>query len=323
MISIFYWLQNVLKCILYRMLCTVCICLTLYGAGCVFIVLISQLVQSLMEETLGVSGIDSLCLWMLIVTVFLTPLTWLGTPKDFWPIAVGALLTTVAACILIIIQALLDREYELEGNVVYASPTIEGSIKAFASIMFAFAGASTFPTIQADMKHKDQFKISAIIACTSKAKRDPNYLIMYLIHIMIAVLFLIYLPMAIAPYYGYGNMAQANIVMSLSKGWMRTTVEVMLLLHLVAAFPIILNPPAQYFEHIMNIPTAFNWKRCALRTLSVFVLLFIAETIPSFGSILDLVGASTVTMLTFVCPPYFYMRLCDSSKQNKEWTQRY
>ena len=44
----------------------------------------------------------------------------------------------------------------------------EGSLKAFASIMFAFAGASTFPTIQADMKHKDQFKISAIIACTSK-----------------------------------------------------------------------------------------------------------------------------------------------------------
>lgn len=50
----------------------------------------------------------------------------------------------------------------------YPGATIEGSIKAFASIMFAFAGASTFPTIQADMKHKDQFKISAIIACTSK-----------------------------------------------------------------------------------------------------------------------------------------------------------
>eukprot|EP00093_Oithona_nana_P012639 12639.XXX_700433_697667_1 [CDS] Oithona nana genome sequencing. len=285
-----------------RMLCTVCICLTLYGAGCVFIVLISQLVQSLMEE-IGVLNIDNLCLWMLIVTVFLTPLTWLGTPKDFWPIAVGALLTTVAACILIIIQALLDHhETTFDGKVNYGSPTLEGSIKAFASIMFAFAGASTFPTIQADMKHKDQFKISAIIACT--------------------ILFLIYLPMAIAPYYGYGMDAQANIVMSLSKGWMRTTVEVMLLLHLVAAFPIILNPPAQYFEHIMNIPSVFNWKRCALRTVSVFVLLFIAETIPSFGSILDLVGASTVTMLTFVCPPYFYMRLCDSSKQNKEWTQR-
>ena len=41
----------------------------------------------------------------------------------------------------------------------------------------------------------------------------------------------------------------------------------------------------------------FNWKRCLFRTISVIILLFIAETIPSFGNILDLVGASTVTLL--------------------------
>jgi hypothetical protein len=33
----------------------------------------------------------------------------------------------------------------------------------------------------------------------------------------------------------------------------------------------------------------FNWKRCLFRTVSVIILLFIAETIPSFGNILDLV----------------------------------
>ena len=89
----------------------------------------------------------------------------------FRPVAVGALLTTVAACVLIIIQALLDHHEKTDYNgeeVTYPTPSIEGSIKAFASIMFAFAGASTFPTIQADMKHKDQFKWSAIIACTSE-----------------------------------------------------------------------------------------------------------------------------------------------------------
>ena len=70
--------QNIFLC---RVLCTVCICLTLYGAGCVFIVLISQLVGSLM----GAVGVDfTLCLWMLIVALALTPLTWMGSPKDFW-----------------------------------------------------------------------------------------------------------------------------------------------------------------------------------------------------------------------------------------------
>ena len=36
--------------------------------------------------------------------------------------------------------------------------------KAFSSIMFAFAGASTFPTIQADMKDKDKFPRAVVVA---------------------------------------------------------------------------------------------------------------------------------------------------------------
>ena len=67
----------------------------------------------------------------------------------------------------------------------------------------------------------------------------------------------------------------------------------------------------------------FNWKRCAFRTLTVFFLLFIAESIPSFGAILQLIGASTVTLLTFIFPPLFYMRLVDASTNNKEWIQRF
>ena len=38
--------------------------------------------------------------------------------------------------------------------------------KAFSSIMFAFAGASTFPTIQADMKEKSKFPMAVVIAMT-------------------------------------------------------------------------------------------------------------------------------------------------------------
>merc|ERR1712168_286224 len=108
----------------------------------------------------------------------------------------------------------------------------------------------------------------------------------------------------------------------LPNGPIRMIIEIMLLLHLISAFPIITNPPAQYFEQLFNIPSDFNLKRCLFRTFSVLVLLFIAETVPSFGSILDLVGASTVTLLTFVFPPLFYMRLADASLGKKEWVQR-
>ena len=85
------------------------------------------------------------------------------------------MLTTVIACVCVVIQALIDHRNITEGAlagmnkaVEYPDPSWIGIIKAFSTIMFAFAGASTFPTIQADMKHKHQFKWSAIIACTSK-----------------------------------------------------------------------------------------------------------------------------------------------------------
>jgi len=290
-----------------RIIALVCISLTLYGGGCVFIVLISQLLGSLLHN----AGVElHLCQWMVIVAALLIPLTWAGTPKDFWPIAVGALITTVVACTLIIVSCVL-RGIELRGSgeakvnstaVEFPAPTFEGSFKAFGSIMFAFAGASTFPTIQADMADRSKFNISAIIA--------------------MAILFLIYFPMAVAGYYSLGNLVTDNIVLAMDGGWMKMLVEIMLLLHLITAFPIITNPPAQFFEEMLNVPTNFNWKRCAFRTFSVLCLLFIAESVPSFGSILDLVGASTVTLLTFVFPPFFYMRLSDASIGHATWPER-
>ena len=113
-----------------------------------------------------------------------------------------------------------------------------------------------------------------------------------------------------------------NIVLAMSSGWERVVVEIMLLLHLITTFPIITNPPTQAFEKLLHIPPHFNWKRCAFRSFSVLSLLFIAESVPSFGAILDLVGASTVTLLTFVFPPYFYIKLVDASSLNPLWEQR-
>ena len=84
------------------------------------------------------------------------------------------------------------------------------------------------------------------------------------------------------------------------------------------------NPELPNCPKMLKRPfiVAFNWKRCAFRTSVVFFLLFIAECLPNFGSLLDLIGGSTVTLLTFVFPPFFYMRLVDSSQENKEWKNR-
>ena len=48
------------------------------------------------------------------------------------PIAVGALLTTVTACILIVVQAVMDYQ-EGPAEVSYPAPTLEGSFKVKSS----------------------------------------------------------------------------------------------------------------------------------------------------------------------------------------------
>ena len=40
--------------------------------------------------------------------------------------------------------------------------------QAFSSIMFSFAGASTFPTIQADMRNRSHFPRAAVLSMISR-----------------------------------------------------------------------------------------------------------------------------------------------------------
>ena len=124
--------------------------------------------------------------------------------------------------------------------------------------MFAYAGASTFPTIQADMQDRSKFNYSAMIAM-------GGGFIWFLIvkeNRKSSVLFVIYFPIAAGCYFSLGDQVTDNIVLAMSDGWQRITVEIMLLLHLVTAFPIILNPPAQFCEKLLNIPSGMKngWK---------------------------------------------------------------
>ena len=86
-----------------------------------------------------------------------------------------------------------------------------------------------------------------------------------------SVLFLIYFPMALGPYYSFGGDCTSNIVLSISTGYVRLVVEIMLLLHLITAFPILTNPPAQFLEFALNIPEG-KMKSAASRKLVSLIL---------------------------------------------------
>ena len=128
--------------------------------------------------------------------------------------------------------------------------------------------------------------------------------------------------MACAGYFSLGDKVRDNIIDNLCPGNIEIVVRTLLLAHWVTVVPICVNIPNQDMEEMLAIPKDFNWRRCLYRTGVMAVLLLVAEVVPDFGSILDLLGGSVVTLMAFVFPPLFYMRLVDQSQQHTQCSQR-
>lgn len=82
-------------------------------------------------------------------------------------VGVGAILSTAIACTLIFVQILTDGIHKTE-----PAPHIPHNFKdfflSFGIILFAFGGASTFPTIQNDMTNRKKFTKSVYAAFVGK-----------------------------------------------------------------------------------------------------------------------------------------------------------
>ena len=85
--------------------------------------------------------------------------------------------------------------------------------QAFSSIMFSFAGASTFPTIQSDMRDRSQFPVAAVYSMISMYFTTTITTIL-----LIIVLCGIYLPMSVAGWWLLGDKVAGSVVDSLCDG---------------------------------------------------------------------------------------------------------
>eukprot|EP01135_Chromosphaera_perkinsii_P007777 Nk52_evm1s990 gene=Nk52_evmTU1s990 len=88
--------------------------------------------------------------------------------------------------------------------------------------------------------------------------------------------------------------------------------------HVTLAVVIFLNPAFLYFEGYAaeksrggsaeGFCNSYSF-RIVWRTLNIGLIIFLAEAIPNFGDIQSLIGASAVTMLCFIFPCWFYLKM--------------
>ncbi|XP_064116642.1 LOW QUALITY PROTEIN: uncharacterized protein LOC135222490, partial [Macrobrachium nipponense] len=265
-----------------RRIALAAVLINLYGTTTVFIILISG-----MMVAMGVPL--STCEVVLIVGCVFIPLTWLGTPKDFWQTAVIAVVSTVFACVTILVMVYLEKASLPDPW--YPNPTPVSLSLGFAAILFAFSGAAVFPTIQNDMQDRAQFGKSVILT-------------------FITILCL-YLPLAVSGYVIFGDDVKDNILLSVTMG-VATKIAISLqIINLLSSYIVSFNPVAQSLEETLHVPNKFGWKRVLLRSSLVVGQILIGLAIPSFSKILNLIGGSCVTLCTFVYPPLMYMKLMD------------
>ncbi|UYV60431.1 hypothetical protein LAZ67_1001146 [Cordylochernes scorpioides] len=273
-----------------RTLVSIFVNLCQLGAATVFLLLSAQIIQ-------GVLGVLTVCQWILILAAILCPLMWLGTPKDFWPVAIVAMSTTLVAVTTIIVMIVKDGATRPAAT--FDIPTFSSFFLAFGAINFAFGGTSAFPTYQNDMKNRSKFIFSVIIAFTC--------------------ILLLYAPLAGVGYAVYGQAVMPNIIDNMPKGTVQLAVQILISLHLFFGFLLVVNTPSQEIEEHLNVPHRFGIKRIMTRVGILLMVVFVAMTIPRFDKVLSLVGATVSTSLSFIFPPLFYLLLC---RQKGEWPER-
>ena len=84
-------------------------------------------------------------------------------------VAVIALVSVLFAAILITTSNIIEISRAASAEPPPKAPVTPTSFSlAFGAILFAFGGASTFPTIQHDMKQPTKFKYGVVVAFASK-----------------------------------------------------------------------------------------------------------------------------------------------------------
>ncbi|UYV79039.1 hypothetical protein LAZ67_17000835 [Cordylochernes scorpioides] len=273
---------------------SICSYFSLLGSDIVYILVISKFLQQMFPQ-LNIS----FCVWILILSMILLPILYLGTPHDFWPIAVLAIITTATCCVLALVQ--MYKEYTDVTHITGAKVEITADrfFLAMSTFGFAYGGTPAFPSFQNDMKNRKKFSLAVTIAYIG--------------------LVIMYVSMGLAGKYVYGDRVADNVLESLSAGPLRTAAQVLIIIHFAAAFQLMANSPCQEVEEYLKAPKKFGWKRVAIRTSVMAFMVFVSESIPEFGKVLNLVGAFAGTSVIFIFPPIFYYLLC---RPRGEWAGR-
>ncbi|EDW67765.1 uncharacterized protein mah [Drosophila virilis] len=232
----------------------------------------------------------SYCYWAIVVGLVICPLMWLGSPKHMRGLAI------MAACVLIIIVGLLW--YCLLDAAAIGAPFqgISMELPGFLTILssysilaFQFDIHPMLLTLQIDMKRKSQVSWAALVG--------------------IAITCSVAIVGAIIAAYKFGALIASNLLQSLP-----TSVPfyvMLILMSLQLCFSVTVAGSAMFLqiENFFKLPESLSCKRILIRSGVLALEVLVAEFVPSFDTLMDVVGGTITGPLVFILPPLLYRRI--------------
>jgi amino acid permease len=86
-------------------------------------------------------------------------------------------------------------------------------------------------------------------------------------------------------------------------------VNIFVSLHVILSLTIMFSPVHQEAEDFFSIPQSFSVKRVQVRFLIMLAAIFIAESVPSVGPMMNIVGSTGITIASTIFPALFYLHL--------------
>ncbi|XP_054085706.1 uncharacterized protein At3g01760 [Zeugodacus cucurbitae] len=240
----------------------------------------------------------SFCYWVIIIGIFCCPLMWLRSPKHMRGLTIVSLVVLVVIVTLLwfclFASAPLGKPFE---GVSLELPSFLALLNGYSVLAFQFDIHPMLLTLQIDMQQKSQVYWAAFSGIT--------------ITCTIAIFG------SIIAVYKFGTMIADNLLETLPK-----SVPLYILLILMAlqlCFSIIVGSSAMFLqiENYLKINEAFSWKRVALRSTVVGLEVLIAEFVPSFDVLMDIVGGTIVAPLVFILPPLLYRRISQMERTHQ------
>ncbi|VDM99468.1 unnamed protein product [Thelazia callipaeda] len=279
-----------------RVFTALCVYTTLFGTTTVYVILSS----SIFHKFLAFWGIKiHFCLLLIILAIMILPVTFLKSPADFWGVVAFALVCTIICVALILTGISFDYE-TCYGSAAY-QPISYQALYSLGTFVFAFSGHHVFPTVQHDMREPKYFTKSVLLG--------------FFINCCL------YIPVALYSYAVYGQSMRDSVIDSLQTPWIRYTADLAIAFHCLLTIILTINPINQQLEDIFNASHKMSWQRVAVRTGLLSVILFVALTVPNFGSIMDFFGSTTIPFTCIILPTLFGLSLKAQryNEKTKEW----